>query len=151
MSLEESIQALTAAVIANTVAMGGEFTPTAETATEPAKRGRKPKTTESAPTSPTPPAATAPATGAAAPTTSAPTTSAPTSDPQLLVKTTEAVIKLANEYSRDTAVGILAKRKVTRCSDLPLTELQAVFNEATAEITKADALKAQATANASLV
>lgn len=146
MSLEESIQALTAAVIANTAAMGGEFTPTAETATEPAKRGRKPKTTESAPTSPTPPAATAPATGVAAP-----TTSAPTSDPQLLVKTTEAVIKLANEYSRDAAVGILAKRKVTRCSDLPLTELQAVFNEATAEITKADALKAQATANASLV
>jgi hypothetical protein len=69
----------------------------------------------------------------------------------LLSKTTEAVLKLANEYSRDNAVGILAARKVTRCSDLKPEELPAVLAEAQAKIAELEAAKQAAAANASLV
>lgn len=140
MSLEESIQALTAAVIANTAALGK--------APKASKKGE----TESPPSSqPSAPAASAPAATGAAPTTGATQQQPAAANPQLLAQTTEAVIKLANEYSREQAVGILAKYKVTRCSDLKPDQLQIVLNEATAAIAVAEAAKQAATANASLV
>jgi len=142
MSLEEKIEALTAAVIANTAA-----------------QGKAPKATKAkGETESTQPAAnaavSAPASAPAnAPTSAAPAASSPppANDAQLLSKTTEAVLKLANEYSREKAVGILAARKVTRCSDLKPGELQTVLNEALAEIAYLDAAKQAAAANASLV
>lgn len=139
MSLEESIQALTAAVIANTAALGK--TPKATKAT------KETESTQPAASTPTP-AATAPAAGQQA---QSPATSSAPANQRLLSQTTEAVLKLANEYSRETAVGILSARKVTRCSDLKPDQLQPVLNEALAEIAKAEAAKQSAAANASLV
>lgn len=141
MSLEEALTANTAAVIALTAAMGK------------APKGKGKDTTESTQpaASTATPAATAPAAGQQAQSPAASATVATAGDPALLAKTTEAVIKLANEYSREKAVGILAKRKVTRCSDLKPEELQPVLTEANTEIAAAEAAKVAATANASLV
>jgi hypothetical protein len=139
MSLEESIQALTAAVIANTAALGK--------APKATKAKGEPESTQSAASTPTP-AATAPAAGQQA---QSPAASTVPANPQLLAQATEAVIKLANEHSRDDAVGILAARKVTRCSDLKPDQLQAVLDEALVKIAAAVAAKQAATANASLV
>ena len=189
MSLESQIEILTAAIIANTDALraaNGIIVSDAPSeggidvsklgVGEPAKRGRKSRTTE--PTQPAAtsatPAATAPAAGlqtqspAVSPVTVAEierilALSAKTgaelnelkrnlqSPAGLLVAATEAIIVLAGAYSRDTAVGILALRKVTRCSDLPADQHRPVLNEALTEIAKAEALKTQAAANASLV
>lgn len=112
--------------------------------TPPARRGRPPKaTTEStqAPATPTAPAASAPAAGP-------PAQSASVSPSQLLVTVTDTVIRLANEFSRDQALAILAKRRgVTRCSELKPDELQGVLDEANAAIAAAQ----KAAAGASLV
>jgi hypothetical protein len=59
----------------------------------------------------------------------------------------DAVIKLANEHSRDAAVSILAKRKVTRVSDLKPEDYSAVLGETIDATNVAIAAKA----NASLV
>lgn len=118
----------------------------------PKPRGRKPKnTTDSTqPVTPSGSAATAPAaTSGVVP--AASSTVTVTADPGLLVKATEAVIKLANEYSRDAAVGILGKYKVNRCSDLKPEEWSTVLTEATNAIQAAEAAKTAATSNASLV
>jgi hypothetical protein len=171
MSLEDKIEALTTAIVANTAAILGGAAPATK------KRGAAKETESAQPaaTSATP-AATAPAAGlqTQSPAASDPVlsaaeieqiiklsgkTGAPLAELQtnlksaagLLVAATEAIIVLAGAHSRDTAVGILAKRKVTRCSELPAAEHRPVLNEALAEIAKAEALKAQATANASLV
>ncbi len=141
MSLEEKIEALTAAVVANTAALGK--------APKATKAKGETESTQPASSPPAGSAAQAPAAGQ--PATSPAVSSPPASDPQLLSKTTEAVLKLANEYSREKAVGILAARKVTRCSDLKPGELQTVLNEAMAEITALEAAKQAAAANASLV
>lgn len=63
-------------------------------------------------------------------------------DPAVLVKATEAVIKLANEYSREDAVAILDRRKVARCSQLPADQWQAVLDEAEEAIAKRQAAAA---------
>lgn len=139
MSLEESIQALTAAVIANTAALGKA--PKATKATKETESTQPAASTQT-------PAATAPAAGQQA---QSPAASSAPANPQLLSQTTEAVLKLANEYSRDKAVGILSARKVTRCSDLKPDQLQAVLSEALAEIAALEAAKQAAAANASLV
>lgn len=150
MSLEDQIAALTAALIAATAAyQGSDATPSVE----PAKRGRKPKSeTESAAPSQTvvQPVTTAPVTAQAQQTTAPPTQPA-SANPQLLAQTTEAVLKLANEYSREQAVGLLASYKVTRCSDLLVTQLQEVLTKATTAINVAEAAKQGAKANDSLV
>ena len=159
-------------------ALGVPFEAGAETA-EPAKRRRRSSnTTESGQpaASVAAPGATAPATGG--PLTQSPAapdlptaaeieqivklsgkSGAPLAELQqnlrsaagLLVAATEAIIVLAGGGNRETAVGILGKRKVTRCSELPADQHRAVLNEALQEIAKVEALKAQATANASLV
>lgn len=116
------------------------------------KAGKAEKTaTESTPpaSSPASTPASAPATGTPASqpvvSTTPPATDAP--DPKVLIKATEKVIELANEYSRDAAVAILAKRKVTKCSQLDPSQWQAVYDEAEEAIDKAKA----AAASASLV
>jgi hypothetical protein len=108
----------------------------------PKTSGRKKAATEPAQPAAAPPApAAAPAAGPQAPSPAAPSTPSPT----LLLDMTNAVIRLANEYDHDTAVAILAKRKVSRCSDVPPTEWQAVLDEAEEAIAKAQA--AQSTAS----
>jgi hypothetical protein len=48
-------------------------------------------------------------------------------------RATEAILSLANDFSRDEAVGILkARRGSTRCSELLPSELQGVYDDATA-------------------
>lgn len=95
----------------------------------------------------TPETATAPATPAAAPAVSSPAVQT-TAEKTLLQAATDAVIALANDYSRDQALAILAKRRgVTRCSELVPAEVQGVFDEATAAIALAKSSKA----NSSLI
>jgi hypothetical protein len=53
----------------------------------------------------------------------------------------DAVIQLANEHSREAAVSILAKRKVTRVSDLKPEDYEAVWLEANLAIVTAVANK----------
>lgn len=146
MSLEEHFLAFIAALKSHTEALAAHTV-----ALGKAPKGGKKAEPESPPSSISAPAASAPA--AAGATSTAGATPPPTAaaNPQLLAQTTEAVIKLANEYSREQAVGILAKYKVTRCSDLKLDQLELVLTEATAAITVAQAAKQAATANASLV
>lgn len=77
-------------------------------------------------------------------------------DAAQLNATTEAVIKLANDYSRDEALAILSKVRadrpgVTRCSDLNKLDLVDVYTEATAAITRLAAAATAAKANASLI
>ena len=142
MSLESKIDELIAALERNTAAQGA-----------PAKKGKATAATESASTPATSaaPAASAPAAGPSALPASTPTTpaapAADAPDPKVLVKATEKVIELANNYSRDAAVAILAKRKVTKCSQLDPSQWQPVFDEADEAVEKAKA----ASANASLV
>jgi len=91
------------------------------------------------------PAATAPAVGQSAQ--SSGTSAKP--NEALLKSATEAIIKLANEYSREAAVGILGKQRtasngaqvpgVTRCSDLLPEFWQLALNEANAAIATAKA------------
>lgn len=153
MSIETQIAELIIALERNTAALGAA----------PKTRAKKDTTesTQPAATSATP-ATTAPVTGqpSQSPAASAtPVVPAAKPEPaQLLVSATEAVIKLANEYSRDAAVGILSKKRgpvgeragVTRCSDLNQADWSDVLNEATAAIIKEESAK-KAAANASLV
>jgi hypothetical protein len=98
----------------------------------PPSKARKPKpepSTQAAPTSP-PQTATAPATPLQAPPASPPPT---TAEKTLLQTCTDQVIALANDFSRDEALAILAKRRgIQRCSELKPDEVQGVLDEATA-------------------
>lgn len=155
MSIEESIASLVAALDRNTAALGGAV------AEDPVKRrGRKPATPEQSqpPASLAPVAASAPA--ATQPAQSAVVTPTPVVvNTQLLQQATNAVITLANEHSRDAAVGILGKKRgaageragVTRCSDLNPADYQDVLDEAAAAIAAAEAAKKQAASTNSLV
>ena len=148
MSLEEHIVQLIAALKAH-----GEALVTHAAAI--AKGGKAPKAPKDSPSetsqpaaSNATPAASAPAAGQQA---QSPAVTPPPVDATLLKATTEAVIELANEYSREKAVGILAARNVSRCSDLKADQLRAVLEEAQAAIAAGKAAKEAATANASLV
>lgn len=158
MSIETKIDELIAALSANTDALRGDtHVPAADPATPKKTRGKAAAPTEQTPpaTTAAPPASAPAATGPASVVASAP--AAP--DQKLLTQATEVVIKIANEYSRDTAVGILGKKRgaaqerpgVTRCSDLSPFDWQDVLNEATAALAQLEAAKKAATANASLV
>jgi hypothetical protein len=61
-----------------------------------------------------------------------------------LKSATDAIIKLAGEYSRDTAVKILSGHGVTRCSELPPDQWQKVLDETNAAIAAAEQVKAGA-------
>jgi hypothetical protein len=148
MSLESKIDELIAALDRNTAAQGGAQSSDAA----PPKKGRAKAPTESAQPAATPAQpATAPA-AQPAQSPAAPATPAAGPDPQLLVKATETVIKLANEFSREDAVNILGKQRdgrkgVAKCSQLDPKDWQAVLDEAEEAIAKRQA----ASANASLV
>lgn len=150
--IETKIDELIAALDRNTAALA---------ANPVAKKGRATAAaTESAPPAATlaPAAATAPAAQAPAQSPVAPTDKP---DPKVLVKATEAVIKLANEYSREGAVAILSKVRgtpaevaagkgrpgVKKCSELNPLDWQTVLDEAEEAIDRA----AAAAANQSLV
>jgi hypothetical protein len=155
MSLESKIDELIAALDRNTAAQDGTDLVVDSTGV-PAKRGRKPKiTTKSAPpaTTATPPASAPAATGPASVVAPAP----PAPPPQaVLTQATEVVIKIANEYDRNIAIGILGKVRsgrpgVIRCSDLNPLDWVDVLNEATAKLAELEAAKQAAKATASLV
>jgi hypothetical protein len=95
----------------------------------------QPAAAPAAPVTPVAPVTEPPAPSPAAP-------SPPKADPKLLLNMTNAIIRLANEYDHETAVGILAKRKVKRCSDVPESEWQAVLDEAEEAIARAQAAQA---------
>jgi hypothetical protein len=141
MSLESKIDELIAALDRNTAVQSEA----------PKKVSSKKGTSEPAPTAASPgaqPATPAPVAATPASQPAAPVVpSEPVPDPKVLVKATEKVIELANNYSRDQAIAILAKRKVTKCSQLDPSQWQAVFDEAEEAVEKAKA----ASANASLV
>jgi hypothetical protein len=110
------------------------------------KKATTKPTTQAAPPS-TPAVATAPAAAAAAPPASSPPAQT-LAEKTLLQTTTDAVIALANDYSRDQALAILGKRRgITRCSELLPDEVQGVLDEATAAYEIAKTAKA----NSSLV
>lgn len=138
MSLESKIDDLVAALDRNTAAQGAA-----------PKKGKAAATpTESAsPAQPATPAASAPAASVAEKPVTPTTPAAEEPDQKALLKATEKVIELANDYSRDAAIAILGKRKVTKCSQLNPDQWQAVFDEADEAVEKAKA----ASANASLV
>lgn len=100
-------------------------------------RGRRRRGAESS--APTPPAqaAAAPATPAASAPAAASASAAPAggvggTGPSIQ-QTTEMILKLANECSREEAIAILkARRGVTRCSDLQPGELAGVYDDAKA-------------------
>lgn len=100
-------------------------------------RGRRRRGAESS--APTPPAqaAAAPAIPAASAPAAASASAAPAGGVggtgPTIQQTTEMILKLANECSREEAVAILkARRGVTRCSDLQPGELAGVYDDARA-------------------
>jgi hypothetical protein len=110
----------------------------------PPKKAAPPAATAVA--TPTPVAATAPAATAPAqsPPSSAPDANQypPPDDMNLMNKTAVTVIYLANNYSRDQALGILAKYGAMRVSQVKVEDLERVLAEATAAIETAQATKA---------
>lgn len=77
-----------------------------------------------------------------APSTAAPAQSAsPAASGDLMTKAAEAVIDLASNYSRDAAVGILAKYKAIKVSQVAVADLPKVLAEALAAIVVAKAAK----------
>lgn len=98
----------------------------------PVRRGRPPK-----PVDPTPaqsaPAAAPPALVPSQPTVTAQSPETPTSSVAISAKqTTEAILDLANNHSREAAVAILKKYGANKCSELKAEHLTAAFNEAMA-------------------
>lgn len=133
---------LASEVEAATAAVAGKKAKKAAAASEPVST--PPAETVTPPTTPAPVVPQQPAQPAAA------------TNTEQLNKTTETVISLANDYSREEALGILGKVRngrpgVTRCSDLNAADLVDVFNEATAVITRMSAAAAAAKANTSLI
>jgi hypothetical protein len=155
MSIESLITDLIGALDRNTAAHSFGAAPETSateqtgTAAEPARRGRKPKTAEQPATTGAAAMAStaqAPATGASA----APASGAGVAAPggaTLLKTMTDAVITLANDYSRDEAKAILAKFNVIKCSEVPAAHWAEVLGLANAAIETAKA----AQENASLV
>ncbi len=118
---------------------------TEETAAPATKGKKKAAAPEATPPAPAPTAAPAPAPAAApVPVAQVPAAAAPI---HTIKQTTEKVIELANDYSREAAVTILTKRGVNKCSELKPETWDEVFDEAEEAI---EAARAKA-ANASLV
>lgn len=112
-------------------------------------RGRPAKpsqtSTPAASAAPTPPAL-APAAEASGPAAGAGSTPTVT-----LQQTTDIILALANEHSREEAIAILkARRGVTRCSELKPDELPGVYADAKAAYDRHESLK-QTSAGGSLI
>lgn len=110
-------------------------------------RPRKPSQT------PTPAASAAPTPPALAPAAEAsgPAAGAGSTPTVTLQQTTDIILALANEHSREEAIAILkARRGVTRCSELKPDELPGVYADAKAAYDRHESLK-QTSAGGSLI
>jgi hypothetical protein len=104
-----------------------------------AARGKK----KAAPSAAVSAASSSPAAGTAPPATAQTSSPAPTaSTPDVMTSAAEAVIDLANNYSRETAVGILAKYGAQKVSQVKMVDLPKVLGEAQEAIKAAKASKA---------
>lgn len=159
MSLEDNIVALIKALETHAVALAKHAEAVVAGAVTKAVKGKK---AADEPASNPPPPADAPANVS----TPAPVVTTPPAQPAAEAKTaaeaaqlnatTEVVITLANDYSRETALAILGKVRagrpgVTRCSDLNKLDLVDVFNEATAAVAQFKAAAEAKKATASLI
>jgi hypothetical protein len=143
--IESKIDELIAALDRNTAALAVVPKQARATKATAAPEQTQPAATLAAP------AASAPA--AIVPPAPSPAVSSPP-DAKLLVKATDMVILLANEHSRETALGIIGKVRVsangdkvagvTRCSDLRPEFWQVVLDEAEEAIAQAQAKAATA-------
>jgi hypothetical protein len=152
--IESKIDELIAALDRTTAALAAVPKARATKATA-APEQTQPVASLAAPAAPAPaaPAPAAPAPAAIVPPAQSPAVSSPP-DAKLLVKATDMVILLANEHSRETALGIIGKVRVsangdkvagvTRCSDLRPEFWQTVLDEAEEAIAQAQAKAATA-------
>jgi hypothetical protein len=147
--IESKIDELIAALDRTTAALAAVPKARATKATA-APEQTQPAASLAAPAAPAP---AAPAPAAIVPPAQSPAVSSPP-DAKLLVKATDMVILLANEHSRETALGIIGKVRVsangdkvagvTRCSDLRPEFWQTVLDEAEEAIAQAQAKAASA-------
>jgi hypothetical protein len=147
--IESKIDELIAALDRTTAALAAVPKARATKATA-APEQTQPAASLAAPAAPAP---AAPAPAAIVPPAQSPAVSSPP-DAKLLVKATDMVILLANEHSRETALGIIGKVRVsangdkvagvTRCSDLRPEFWQTVLDEAEEAIAQAQAKAATA-------
>jgi len=152
--IESKIDELIAALDRTTAALAAVPKARATKATA-APEQTQPAASLAAPAAPAPaaPAPAAPAPAAIVPPAQSPAVSSPP-DAKLLVKATDMVILLANEHSRETALGIIGKVRVSangdkvagvsRCSDLRPEFWQTVLDEAEEAIAQAQAKAATA-------
>jgi hypothetical protein len=147
--IESKIDELIAALDRTTAALAAVPKARATKATA-APEQTQPAASLAAPAAPAP---AAPAPAAIVPPAQSPAVSSPP-DAKLLVKATDMVILLANEHSRETALGIIGKVRVSangdkvagvsRCSDLRPEFWQTVLDEAEEAIAQAQAKAATA-------